>query len=468
MVNVSSVAHERGSIDFEDLQGERALLDVEGVRGSRSWPTCSSRGSWPGASAGRGITANALHPGAVATGFGRNHPGFFGRLVAIGAPFLASPEKGARTTLHVATAPELRGVTGRYFSDCREKAPSRAARDDDAALRLWQISEAMTQPVHEAPHPMKILSLALALLAAQAPAPASTAAPDRHPRHGRGPRPPQPPAGRRPAGPGAASGSGPSSSSRPGRPGSSTSRRAGSQVLVATRFGQTMQLHVVDRAMGARTQNHLRPRAGDAGRLPARRPDGRLLPPGRGRVGELAGLPARPAHRPDRAHHRREEPARGAGPLAGRPHAWPTTAPAATARTPTSTWPRRRGPARPGASSSRSRGHLAAASTSPADGRQLLVRRYRSIADSDLFLVDVAERGPARAHADPGKASVGAARFSADGKSVYLVTDRQGDFDELYRLDLADASAAPRPLTRNLRWDVEGLAVARDGVAVSH
>jgi NAD(P)-dependent dehydrogenase (short-subunit alcohol dehydrogenase family) len=99
------------------------------------------------------VTVNAVHPGAVASGFGRDHPGFFGKLVAVGAPFLASPERGARTTLHVATAPGLRGVSGRYFSACREKAPSRAARDDATALRLWQISEAMTQPSTRLPPP---------------------------------------------------------------------------------------------------------------------------------------------------------------------------------------------------------------------------------------------------------------------------------------------------------------------------
>jgi NAD(P)-dependent dehydrogenase (short-subunit alcohol dehydrogenase family) len=102
---------------------------------------------------GSQITANALHPGAVASGFGRDHPGFFGKLVALGAPFLASPERGARTTIHVATSPTLQGVSGRYFSSCREKAPSRAARDGDTALRLWQISEAMTQPATRLPTP---------------------------------------------------------------------------------------------------------------------------------------------------------------------------------------------------------------------------------------------------------------------------------------------------------------------------
>ncbi len=101
------------------------------------------------------------------------------------------------------------------------------------------------------------------------------------------------------------------------------------------------------------------------------------------------------------------------------------------------------------------------------DGSQLLVRRFRSIADSDLFLVDVATGARRALTPSSGKASVGAARFAHDGKSVYLVTDRQGDFSELYRLDLADPAAAPRPLTRTLRWDVEGLAVARDGSRVA-
>lgn len=101
------------------------------------------------------------------------------------------------------------------------------------------------------------------------------------------------------------------------------------------------------------------------------------------------------------------------------------------------------------------------------DGKQLLVRRYRSISDSDLFLVEVATGARRALTPSSGKASVGAARFSHDGRSVYLVTDRQGDWAELYRLDLSDAAAALRPLTRTLRWNVGGLAVARDGSRVA-
>jgi NAD(P)-dependent dehydrogenase (short-subunit alcohol dehydrogenase family) len=152
VVNVSSMAHERGSIDFDDLQGERRYGMWKAYSQSKLANVLFTR-ELARRLDGSQITANALHPGAVASGFGRDHPGFFGKLVALGAPFLASPERGARTTIHVATSPTLQGVSGRYFSSCREKAPSRAACDGDTALRLWQISEAMTQPATRLPPP---------------------------------------------------------------------------------------------------------------------------------------------------------------------------------------------------------------------------------------------------------------------------------------------------------------------------
>jgi NAD(P)-dependent dehydrogenase (short-subunit alcohol dehydrogenase family) len=152
IVNVASTAHERGTIDFGDLQGERAYGMWKAYQQSKLANVLFTR-ELARRLGGRGVTANALHPGVFASGFGRNGRGFFSRLVMLGAPFLSSPEKGARTTLHVATSPELGGVTGRYFSDCREKIPSKAARDDQAALRLWQVSEELTAPSTRLPTP---------------------------------------------------------------------------------------------------------------------------------------------------------------------------------------------------------------------------------------------------------------------------------------------------------------------------
>jgi NAD(P)-dependent dehydrogenase (short-subunit alcohol dehydrogenase family) len=152
IVNVASTAHERGSIDFGDLQGERAYGMWKAYQQSKLANVLFTR-ELARRLGRRGVTANALHPGVIASGFGRNGRGFFSRLVAVGAPFLSSPEKGSRTTLHVATSPDLQGVTGRYFSGCREKTPSKAGRDDQAALRLWQVSEALTAPSTRLPPP---------------------------------------------------------------------------------------------------------------------------------------------------------------------------------------------------------------------------------------------------------------------------------------------------------------------------
>jgi hypothetical protein len=61
--------------------------------------------------------------------------------MVVGRPFARSPEKGARTSVFLASSPEVDGVSGAYFARCREKRPSAVARDDEAARRLWAISE---------------------------------------------------------------------------------------------------------------------------------------------------------------------------------------------------------------------------------------------------------------------------------------------------------------------------------------
>ena len=56
-------------------------------------------------------------------------------------PFLKSEAQGAATSIHLASAPALKGVTGKYFADCREATPTPIAQDDEAAERLWRVSE---------------------------------------------------------------------------------------------------------------------------------------------------------------------------------------------------------------------------------------------------------------------------------------------------------------------------------------
>lgn len=89
-----------------------------------------------------GITSNALNPGNVRSRITRNnvflnalHRSPFARVVVM------SEADGAKTSVHVATAPELEGVTGRYFDKVREAKPSKSSADEEAARRLWELSQ---------------------------------------------------------------------------------------------------------------------------------------------------------------------------------------------------------------------------------------------------------------------------------------------------------------------------------------
>jgi hypothetical protein len=93
------------------------------------------------------VTANALHPGVVLTGFGSNNRGLvklgFDIFHAIGKPFALSPEQGARTSVYLASSPDVEGVTGKYFANSKETPSSDASHDIEAQRRLWKESERM-------------------------------------------------------------------------------------------------------------------------------------------------------------------------------------------------------------------------------------------------------------------------------------------------------------------------------------
>jgi dipeptidyl aminopeptidase/acylaminoacyl peptidase len=97
-------------------------------------------------------------------------------------------------------------------------------------------------------------------------------------------------------------------------------------------------------------------------------------------------------------------------------------------------------------------------------GKQLLVVQERSVADADLWLVNLETNEKRQLTPKEGKGSVAAAAFSPDGRSAYYVTDRYSDFDELVRLDLDSKgpAAPPRSLTHGIPWDVTQIAVAHD------
>jgi NAD(P)-dependent dehydrogenase (short-subunit alcohol dehydrogenase family) len=143
VVTVSSNAQAMGRIDFDDLQGERSY---SGARAYNQSKLANVLFTYELARRLRGtsVTANALHPGVVSTSFGAEDPGRAQRLlVPFMRPFMKSPAQGAATSVHLAAAPDLERVTGRYFASGKPKRSSKRSHDEATAARLWQVSAAL-------------------------------------------------------------------------------------------------------------------------------------------------------------------------------------------------------------------------------------------------------------------------------------------------------------------------------------
>jgi NAD(P)-dependent dehydrogenase (short-subunit alcohol dehydrogenase family) len=143
VVNVASDAHRWGALDFDDLQNEREYKGLKVYGQSKTANILFTR-ELAQRLEGRGVAVNAVHPGAVATRLGRGSGPVLDLLQRALGLFMKSPERGAETSLHVATAPDLEGVSGRYFADRREKQPQPHAADPALARRLWDVSEELT------------------------------------------------------------------------------------------------------------------------------------------------------------------------------------------------------------------------------------------------------------------------------------------------------------------------------------
>ena len=143
IVNVASRAHKRSGIDFDDLEGKRSYKGFKAYAQSK---LCNILFTYELARRleGTPVTANCLHPGVIASGFGKNQPGLFDLGVRIVAPLLTTAEKGARTSLYLAESKDVEGVSGKYFdSDTREIRSSNVSYDLAAQKRLWELSEKM-------------------------------------------------------------------------------------------------------------------------------------------------------------------------------------------------------------------------------------------------------------------------------------------------------------------------------------
>ena len=139
VVNTASAAHQSAKLDFEDLQFARAYNVVSAYQRSKLCNILFTRElsrRW----AGTGVTVNCLHPGFVASRFGKESGGLLPLVLRAAQLFAISSEEGAETLVYLASSPEVADVGGGYFFKCRAIAPAPQAEDDNAARRLWQES----------------------------------------------------------------------------------------------------------------------------------------------------------------------------------------------------------------------------------------------------------------------------------------------------------------------------------------
>lgn len=137
VVNTSSDAHRGNRLDFDDLQSARKFRGFQAYGRTKLANILFTR-ELAGRLAGTGVTANAFHPGFVATRFGDESGGFLSYGIRFAKKLFAlTPEQGAETLICLITSPEVENVTGQYFYKCRPSTPTREAQDDAAARRLW-------------------------------------------------------------------------------------------------------------------------------------------------------------------------------------------------------------------------------------------------------------------------------------------------------------------------------------------
>lgn len=145
VINVSSDAHRKAKINFDKLH--QSTADDYHYRGMQAYASSKLANVLFTTELARRfpqeLTANALHPGVVATRLANKSSKDMVQFIwNLYKPFALKPMRGASTSVYLALSPEVREVSGRYFdkSQCLRK-PSAKARDQHLAAKLWTYSE---------------------------------------------------------------------------------------------------------------------------------------------------------------------------------------------------------------------------------------------------------------------------------------------------------------------------------------
>jgi NAD(P)-dependent dehydrogenase (short-subunit alcohol dehydrogenase family) len=144
IINVSSVGHYNGHIDFDDLNLEK---DYGGWKayGQSKLALVLFTHELAKKLQGTGVTVNAVHPGTVATNIWTRPFGPAGFIMALPKLFMTSPEKGAETIVYLASSPDAKGLNGEYLEKLKVKKSSDESYNEEIAQRLWDVSTKLTR-----------------------------------------------------------------------------------------------------------------------------------------------------------------------------------------------------------------------------------------------------------------------------------------------------------------------------------
>ncbi|MEM9774448.1 MAG: SDR family oxidoreductase [Chloroflexota bacterium] len=149
IINVASDVHLAGHMNFDDLHGESSYTPLGAYRQSKLGNVMFTY-ELAERLEGTQITVNALHPGVVQSGFGKNNKGVVGRVTSLVLGTLqrfqgVNVAAGADTPIYLSISPEVEGITGKYWYKRQPKASSAESRDAEQYKRLWAESLSMTQ-----------------------------------------------------------------------------------------------------------------------------------------------------------------------------------------------------------------------------------------------------------------------------------------------------------------------------------
>ena len=143
VVTVASSAHYGATIDFDNLQGERHYSGFRAYSQSKLANILFTH-ELARRLKETNVTANCLHPGVVRTNLGKNNWWVFRLALFLFAPFILSPEKGARTSVYLASSPVVEGVAGKYFAKQKVAKSSNESNNEIMSKKLWEVSAELT------------------------------------------------------------------------------------------------------------------------------------------------------------------------------------------------------------------------------------------------------------------------------------------------------------------------------------